>query len=508
MIGRSFIQVQIYIRGGKSKMNKKNIFIATIALLLANFMGGLDATIVNTALPAILSDLDGIRLVGWISSVFLLGTAISTVLWGRIADIFGNKRSFQVAMFIFIISSLIGGLATNMITLIVARAVMGIGSGGMISIPFIIYAELYPDSAGRARALARVTAAYTISTVVGPIVGGFIVDTLSWHWIFLINFPIGILAILMLQFSYKESKKQHATTSFDYLGSAVLSLGLVLLLFAGDALAVSMLRAGTLFILGLISLVALYFIERNNDHALIPIELIKNWKIQSQNVIMFLINGFFIGYSVYAPMWAQGLLGTNATSAGLTQIASSILLLIGTRFTANLMRSIPFKRIVSIGVISVLLSALAMFFATQGSPYVWLMISGGFVGFGMGISFTPMQVSIQDSVESRLINVSTTFGLLFRTLGQTFMASIFGAMLSLNIARLAAQTNGRISVNMMNQLTDYTTAKSLPQGLLPEMRNILYTSLHVIMLVGLVLVLIALFVNITRKEPEQLLTHK
>lgn len=134
-------------------MTKRRMAIATIALLIANFMGGLDATIVNTALPAITSDLNGIRLIGWISSIFLLGTAVTTVLWGRVGEVIGNKITFQISVILFIASSLVGGLSTNMVMLIVARALMGIGAGGMISIPFIIYADLYANPAERARAL-------------------------------------------------------------------------------------------------------------------------------------------------------------------------------------------------------------------------------------------------------------------------------------------------------------------------------------------------------------------
>ncbi|WP_165006039.1 MULTISPECIES: MFS transporter [unclassified Enterococcus] len=482
-------------------MSKRNLIVATIALLLANFMGGLDATIVNTALPEIVSDLQGIRYVGWISSLFLLGTAVSTVLWGRIADIFENKQIFQVATVIFILSSLVGGLATNMLTLIIARGFMGIGAGGMVSIPFIIYAKLYPDMAGRARALARVTAAYTLSTVIGPIIGGFIVDYSSWHWVFLINLPIGILAVIMLQFSYHEDNQEQVAAKFDYLGAGILSIALIFLLFAGDALAVSHLRAITLLIFGLVSLGVFVVVESRMEDALIPIKLLSDWKIQSQNVIMFLMNGFFIGYSIYSPMWAQGVLGTNATRAGMTQIASSILLLLGTRLTANLMRNIPAKKIVILGLISVFLSAVSLVMATQDSPYWWLMMSGAFEGFGVGLAFTPMQVSIQDGVKAELVNVSTTFGLLSRTLGQTFMASIYGGVLSLRIANLVGQTNGQITVSQMNQLTDHETASHLPQNLIPEMQRILFESLHSIMLIGFFLIVAAIIINVIRKEP-------
>lgn len=123
-------------------MTRKNVLMATVALLMANFMGGLDSTIVNTALPAIMSDLNGMRLVGWISSAFLLGSAVTTILWGRIGEMIGNKRAFQISVLLFIFSSLLGGLSSNMIMLIISRALMGIGTGGMVSIPFIIYVDL------------------------------------------------------------------------------------------------------------------------------------------------------------------------------------------------------------------------------------------------------------------------------------------------------------------------------------------------------------------------------
>lgn len=482
-------------------MSRRQLLIATIALLAANFMGGLDATIVNTALPAITSDLNGIRLIGWVSSVFLLGTAVTTVLWGRIGERLGNKITFQIAMSIFIISSVLGGLANNMIVLIIMRAFMGIGAGGMTSIPFIIYADLFPNPAQRARALGWVTASYTLSTVVGPIIGGWLVDTFSWHWVFYINAPIGLIALLMLQFSYHDHKKESPTHSFDYAGAATLVITLMVLLFASDALANSFAQAGILTVIGILLAAIFYQVEKRQGlSAMVPVELLKNWPIQSQNIIMFLLNGFFIGYSVYAPMWAQGLLGTNATYGGLTQIASSILLLIGTRWTAHLMVKIPYRRIVMFGSLSVLVSAISLVLATKNAPYWYLIVSGGFEGLGVGLSFTPMQVSIQDGVSEELIGISTTFGLLFRTLGQTFMSAIFGAILSLSTM---SQVKGPITSQMINKLTDSSTAKKLPAELLPQLRTILFNGLHLIMVIGAILVIVALIINGLRKEPQR-----
>lgn len=481
-------------------MAKRRLLIATPALLLANFMGGLDSTVVNTALPAIISDLHGIRLIGWVSAIFLLGVALTTVFWGRIGESLGNKRTFQLATALFIVSSVVGGFSPNMLVLILARAVMGIGAGGMVSIPFIIYADMYANPAERARAIGWVIASYTLSTVVGPIIGGWIVDNLSWHWVFFINLTIGLAAMVMLQLAYRETTKRQ-NRPFDFLGMIVLSLALMVLLFAGDALADSGLRAGLLFIIGLILIGVFWRVEAHSKVALVPVSLLKDWRIQSQNVLMFLINGFFIGFSVYAPMWAQGILGTSATLGGMTQIAGSLLLLVGTRVTANLMPWMSYKRIVMIGIISVLISAIAMFLATKSAPYWWLIVSGAFEGFGMGLSFTPMQVSIQDGVAPELISVSTTFGLLFRTLGETLFASVYGALLSLSTASQVMKTGGRITAGMIDKLTDAQSAAGLPSSLLPEMRAILHSGLHLIMTVGLILVVLAVVVNVTRRPP-------
>lgn len=276
---------------------------------------------------------------------------------------------------------------------------------------------------------------------------------------------------------------------------------LLVLLFASDALAVSFVRAGVLLAIAILIMVIFYQVEKHRDgQAMVPVTLLKDWKIQSQNLIMFLLNGFFIGYSIYAPMWAQGLLGTNATLGGMTQIAASILLLVGTRTTANLMVHMSYKRIVTIGSVSVLISAIAMIIATKTAPYWWLIVSGAFEGLGVGLSFTPMQVSIQDGVTEEMISISTTFGLLVRTLGQTFMSAIFGAVLSLSTS---SQVKAPITSRMINQLTDAQTAKNLPGQLMPQLRTILFNGLHTIMLIGLVIVVVALIINLTRTEPKR-----
>lgn len=447
-------------------MTTKNILqrlvLTTIALLLANFMGGLDSTIVNTALPEITQALDGISLVGWISSIFMLGTATTTILWSRLGERIGNKRTFQLSLIVFMLSSMVAGLAPNMLWLIIARAVMGISTGGMVSVPFIIYADLYPDAARRARALGWVTASFTLSTIIGPILGGIMVDHLSWRWIFFINLPFGILSWLLLQINYQE-KRQAQPGKFDYPGTIILVLGLTGLLFGFDAIRISGLRSTILLGGSVLILIGFYWFESHQTDAIVPIRLLKNGRVQIQNLIMFLLNGSFIAYSVYAPMWSQRIFKTNAILGGATQIAGSILLVIGTQVTTRLMRTWSYKQIVLVGTTSMVLSCLIMFLATRHASYWLIFLAGAFEGTAIGLAFTPMQVSVQDGVSQDLIGISTTFSLLFRTLGEAFMAAVFGALLNL--------------------------------------RSDLYLGLHLIMEVSFILALVAFCLNLFRKEP-------
>ena len=198
-------------------MTKRQRNWVMASLLLASIMSGLDATIINTALPAIISDLHGIQYMGWIVAVFLLGMAVFSPLWGKLGDRIGNKKAFGLSILIFIVSSMIEGTAGNIWVFIIARTFMGIGAGGMGSIPYIILAQLYRNIHRRSQGLAYISAAWSGATIIGPLVGGWIVDTLSWHWVFYINLPIGIITILILNVFFKE-QVEVVRTPFDYRG--------------------------------------------------------------------------------------------------------------------------------------------------------------------------------------------------------------------------------------------------------------------------------------------------
>ena len=206
--------------------------LVTGALLLSNIMAGMDATIVNTALPAITSDLHGLQYMGWIVATFLLGMAVATPLWSKMGEHKGNKQAYITATLLFLVGAIFQGLAPNILWFIIARTVMGIGAGGMNTIPFIVYAELYQNLRKRAELLGISSACFGTASIIGPLLGGWIVDALSWHWVFYVNVPIALVAIALVGTFYQSPKKQAAGKPVDYLGASLLVVSLVTILVA------------------------------------------------------------------------------------------------------------------------------------------------------------------------------------------------------------------------------------------------------------------------------------
>lgn len=474
-------------------MSKKNIWIVTAALLLSNAMIGLDATIINTALPAIISDLHGIQLMGWIVAVFLLGTAVSTAIWSKLGERIGNKKAYQIATLTFGIGAFLEGMSPSIWFLIGARLVMGIGAGGMNALPFIIYADLYDNIKQRAKILGIATASYSTASIIGPLVGGWIVDTFSWHWVFYINVPLALISIIVIGIYFKDVLHAHDNVPFDYLGALLLICGLVSLLMTFELM-------GTTAVVGMVALlvlaiVLLWLLFRNESRStdpIIPIRLFKNRELVIDLLLFILIWGAFIAFNVYIPMWAQGILGTSAVIGGVTQIPSSITNFMGSESTSYLNGRVRQMTLVIVGIVALLVAFIIMILGPTTMSYVGLLVASAFVGVGVGMCFTVLQIKVQTDAESRDVPIATSFSYLVRMLSQTFTSSIFGVVLNRALANGVGSSHGRISMAMMNELSDASTSANLPKQLLPEMRTILHTGLHNIMLIAVVILIVAL----------------
>ncbi|PWG00600.1 MFS transporter [Levilactobacillus bambusae] len=465
-------------------------------------MSGLDSTIITTALPAITSDLHGINLIGWVIAVYLLGLAVTTPLWSKLGEHIGNKTAYQLATIFFVIGSLLEGLAPNMVFLIAARAVMGIGGGGMTSIPYIIYAKLYQDPKQRTKIFGFVTAAFSFATIIGPLFGGWIVDNFSWHWVFYVNVPLGLLSIAIIQVFFKTpAHEETASQPVDYLGGLLLSAGLICLLIGIEMIGtVAPLLVILTLLAALLFLAALIYVERLAVDPIIPGSLFKNAHLLVDFALFALIWGAFSGFNTYVPMWAQGIMGTSAVIGGVTQIPGAVTNFIGSERVVALRAKMTTQTVIGIGIVSIMIAFVVMVSLSQTMPYWLLLVAGIFEGFGVGICFNVLQIQVQQNADSQDVAAATSFSYLVRMLSQTFMASILSLILNQALYHGVATSHGTITMKMMNQLSDASSVKTLPQRLIPAMRTILHSGLHNIMVTSLVVLVVAFLINAWSKR--------
>lgn len=477
-------------------MTKREIFIVTLALLLSNAMAGLDGTIVNTALPSIISDLQAIEYMAWIVAIFLLTMAVSTPLWSKLGQRIGNKSAYQISTFLFALGAILQGLSGNIQVFLVARAIMGIGAGGMNTIPFIIYADLYTQPSKRAKVIAFATASFSTASIIGPLVGGWIVDTFSWQWVFYLNVPIALLSIICVQIFFKANKKTVSNKKTDIKGASVMVLGLVSLLIGVQMLGNGQMGLFMLFMLaGVILLITLMKIEDKAQDPIIPNRLFENRALVADFLLFAIIWGAFIAFNIYLPMWAQGLLGLSALLGGITQIPGAFTNFGGSFMGPSIQKHIGKYQTIALGTVSFMIAFAGMALAGITVPFWFLLVAGIFEGFGLGLCFNILQISVQEDAEKDDVPVATSFAFLVRILSQTFLSTIYGVVLNHALLKGVDKSQGVITMDMLNQLTDSASAVNLPQDLLSQMQNILFTGLHHIMLISFGLLIVALLFN-------------
>lgn len=476
---------------------QSNVILVTIALFVATFMSAVEGTIVSTAMPTIVGDLHGVSLMNWVFSIFLLTNAIATPIYGKLADQLGRKPMFMVGITIFIIGSVMSGLSHSMIVLIIWRAVQGIGAGSIMPISNTIIADIYPLEK-RAQVMGLNGAAWGIASIVAPLLGGFIVDNLSWHWIFFINLPIGLLVIAMILLFFKENR-QVQKTKIDYGGMVLLTISLLSLMYGFQALGQSLISWPILAICFLVMIVTIvWFVrhERVTADPLIPMELFDNRTFVVQNVVVALVSGFLIGFEVYLPDWTQGILGMKASMAGFAITPSSLMWIVGSFISGKLLGKLRPNQIINISLSLILIGAIAMVMLPAYTPFWSFLLISAICGTGFGITVTSTTIIVQNQVEENQIGVATSFNTLCRTLGQSLMISVFGIIMNSSMLRGVRQTDGA-TMGMMNKLINPQTANQLASNMLPKLRMVLYHTLHNIFLVALGLIILAFIFNFT-----------
>lgn len=402
-----------------------------VAVLLATALAAIEGTIVSTAIPSITSDLSGVELISWIYSAYLLTSAISAIIFGKLADLFGRKKMVIAGVSIFLIGSLLCGMATSMELLIIFRAIQGIGAGSILPITLTIVGELFDTEKARAKGQGYISMVWGVSGVIGPLIGGFIVDQLTWHFIFLLNIPFGLGAIFLIAKNYQE-KREIQSRKIDYTGALVFSIGMVALLYSliSGSNSQHWLTTSQIiyYLIAIVFLGLFLFVEYKASEPIIPLSLFKNKRLNVVNGLTLFCMAIVIGISAYLPIYAQSVLGKNATAAGLMLTPLSVMWTVGAVLSGNLVGRITNKRIIELGtVFLVIATAMLMFLSTSTSSlFVYLAI--GILGTGMGFIAPMLIIVVQASTTEEQLGTAIGLNSFINTFSQSIGAAIFGVL--------------------------------------------------------------------------------
>ncbi|MEJ6400450.1 MDR family MFS transporter [Nicoliella lavandulae] len=480
------------------KKNETNTMIVTTSLFVATFLSAIEGTIVSTAMPTIVGELHGVSLMNWVFSIYLLTSSIATPIYGKLSDLLGRKRVLVAGLSVFIVGSLLSGITSSMEALIVWRALQGLGAGVILPVSYAMIADIYPF-AKRSKIIGLNSAGWGISAVIAPLLGGFIVDTLGWRWIFLINIPIGLITMGLIIYYFKETMVTRKRVSIDYLGTIYLTVVLLSLMLMiqilGDK-SVGLSRLAFLFLICFASIVLFIRREHSFIDPIIPMGMFKHGSFVAQNAVAFFISGFVMCIEVYVPNWIQGIKGFKASIAGLALTPSSVLWVLGSFASGWLITKIHSKYVTTVGIGFVLLGSIIFVLANQTLSLSWFFITTALSGFGFGIVMTNTTVIVQQKVSDYDVGAATSFNVLCRTLGQTLFIAIFGIFMNTSLRVGVLQIDGA-SIKKVNKLMSPETAVLLPAKLIPSLKTILFNALHNVFVVGMVVVMIALIINLS-----------
>jgi EmrB/QacA subfamily drug resistance transporter len=456
-----------------------------LALMLVLLLASLDQTIVSTALPTIVGDLGGIAHLSWVVTAYLLTATISGPLYGKLGDLYGRKLVLQVAIVIFLIGSALCGLSQNMAELIGFRALQGVGAGGLIVVTFAVIGDVIPPRE-RGKYQGYFGAVFGFSTVVGPLLGGFFVDNLSWRWIFYVNLPIGAvaLAVIALAFHASVDRRRHA---MDYLGAITLAgtLASVVLFtsLGGTTWAWSSPQIIGLIVLSIVFLPAFLWVESRADEPILPLSLFRNHTFSVTSAVGFIVGFALFGAITYLPLYLQVAKGSSPTKSGLQLTPLMAGVLITSIVSGQVISRVGRYRMFPI--VGTALMAVSMFLLSQieaGTPTWVAALDATVLGLGLGMVMQVLILAVQNSVDHSVLGVATSGSTMFRQIGGSIGVALFGTIFASRLhselaARLPAGTKIPKTINPAG-------IKNLPPAEHHAYADAVATALHPVFLVA------------------------
>ncbi|TVY09020.1 MDR family MFS transporter [Paenibacillus cremeus] len=493
-------------------------------LIIAMLFAALDGTIVGTAMPRIVGELGGLSLMTWLTTAYMLTSTTVVPIAGKLSDMLGRRAVYVTGLLVFIIGSALCGASQTMAQLIWFRALQGIGGGIMMPMAMIIIGDMFTGKE-RAKWQGAFGAIFGLSSVLGPQVGGWIVDSLNWHWVFYINLPVGILATILIGLGLKGHKST-GPVKFDVAGMVTMIVGVVSLLlaltFGGSQYAWGSWQIIGLFVLAVVSLVGFVMIEARTPEPILPIHLFKHRTFTLINLIGFLMSIGMFGAIMFVPLFMQGIVGISASASGTVMTPLMITMIITSIIGGQIVHKIGVKTQMLIGMFVmaggfVLLTTLNMNTTKLAASGMMMVI-----GLGMGLVMSLLTLALQESFPKSELGVVTSSSQFFRQIGGTFGMTILGVMmnsksdtlLSTNLLPVLKQLPAEAS-GVVDQITEtvhtnpqalYSSLlnpkamaqfpKALLDQMLPIIKHALIDSLHAVFWLGLAFVLLGAIVTL------------
>lgn len=499
-----------------------------IAIMAAMFFAAINQTITSTAMPRIIAILDGMDYYTWTINIYLLTSTIATILVGKLSDMFGRKPFIMIGILFFMLGAFLTGTSTDVYQFIIYRGIQGIGAGIIQSTAFMSVGDLFPPRE-RGKWMGLMTAVFGFSSVLGPTLGGYLVDNIEWRWLFWIFLPLGVVAFIMIMTLFPKVERKPGQ-SIDYLGSLFLTTAIVPLLLAFS-------WAGTEYpwgspeIIGLIaasivSAIIFIFVETKAKEPVLPLSLFKNSVVTVSNLIGFIMNFGLMGAMIYISFYVQGVLGISPTYAGYVTIPMSVFMMGMSAVVGQLIaKSGKYKRYALLGVPIMIVGMGIMVFMDN----LWLTVVSTIIfGVGLGLGMPVFSLATQNAVSHKELGVATASSQLFRNLGGTIGIAVMGTVMSNNLTKNlkdalqseSAPDFSSLDPQMAQQMLSFAnpqtlmnkplieqTQASLPADVQPlflqmidSIRDALGNTLSMVFLTGMLVLVVALLLVFFLKE--------
>lgn len=499
-----------------------------IAIMAAMFFAAINQTITSTAMPRIIAILDGMDYYTWTINIYLLTSTIATILVGKLSDMFGRKPFIMIGILFFMLGAFLTGTSTDVYQFIIYRGIQGIGAGIIQSTAFMSVGDLFPPRE-RGKWMGLMTAVFGFSSVLGPTLGGYLVDNIEWRWLFWIFLPLGVVAFIMIMTLFPKVERKPGQ-SIDYLGSLFLTTAIVPLLLAFS-------WAGTEYpwgspeIIGLIaasvvSVIIFIFVETKAKEPVLPLSLFKNSVVTVSNLIGFIMNFGLMGAMIYISFYVQGVLGISPTYAGYVTIPMSVFMMGMSAVVGQLIaKSGKYKRYALLGVPIMIVGMGIMVFMDN----LWLTVVSTIIfGVGLGLGMPVFSLATQNAVSHKELGVATASSQLFRNLGGTIGIAVMGTVMSNNLTKNlkdalqseSAPDFSSLDPQMAQQMLSFAnpqtlmnkplieqTQASLPADVQPlflqmidSIRDALGNTLSMVFLTGMLVLVVALLLVFFLKE--------